>query len=223
MGRPKYLTWLHSFGFILAIAALVIGGFRNPAIGFPIAISILIVLEIPSPKPASKELLPMILGSIKRGGMRRGIFIREMFTLAVAYLAISNFASGVTTAGLSSSVLAAALVLSSVASEIEMRLDDSKDFDFNVNFERTRVREKMEQVIEGTYFSIFEISIDAPNHEITNAYYRLKGLFAPERFGREEVLDLHEQIKVIGSVLDETHEVLSDPTLRERYRQALQS
>ncbi len=121
MGRPKYLTWLHSLGFILAIAALVIGGLRNPAIGFPIAISILIALEIPSPKPASKELLPMILGSIQRGGMRRGIFIREMFTLAVAYLAISNFASGVMTAGLSSSVLAAALVLSSVASEIEVR------------------------------------------------------------------------------------------------------
>ena len=121
MGRPKYLTWLHSLGFILAIAALVIGGLRNPAIGFPITISILIALEIPSPKPASKELLPMILGSIKRGGMRRGIFIREMFTLAVAYLAISNFASGMTTAGLSSSVLAAALVLSSIASEIEVR------------------------------------------------------------------------------------------------------
>ena len=121
MGRPKYLTWLHSLGFILAIAALVIGGLHNPAIGFPIAISILIALEIPSPKPASKELLPMILGSIKRGGMRRGIFIRELFTLAVAYLAISNFASGMTTAGLSSSVLATALVLSCVASEVEVR------------------------------------------------------------------------------------------------------
>ncbi|MFC1965455.1 hypothetical protein ACFLWI_00675 [Chloroflexota bacterium] len=121
MGRPKYLTWLHGLGFILAIAALVIGGLHNPAIGFPIVISILIALEIPSPKPASKELLSMILGSIKRGGMRRGIFIREMFTLSVAYLAISNFASGMTTAGLSSSVLAAALVLSSVASEIEVR------------------------------------------------------------------------------------------------------
>ncbi len=41
MGRPKYLTWLHSLGFILAIAALVIGGLRNPAIGFPIAMHLL--------------------------------------------------------------------------------------------------------------------------------------------------------------------------------------
>ena len=82
MGRPKYLTWLHSLGFILAIAALIFGGLYNPAIDFPIAICILIALEIPSPKPASKELLPMILGSIKKSGMRRGIFIREMFTLA---------------------------------------------------------------------------------------------------------------------------------------------
>ena len=121
MIRPKYLLVIKSIGFILAIVALVIGGLRNPAIGFPVAISIVIALEIPSPKPASKELFPMILGSIKRGGVRRGIFIREMFTLAVAYLAISNFASGMTTAGLSSSVLAAAPVLSSVASEIEVR------------------------------------------------------------------------------------------------------
>jgi len=120
MGRPKYLTWLHSFGFILAISALFTGGLRNPAIGFPIAISILIALEIPSQKPASKELLPMVLGSIRRGGMRRGIFIRELFTLAVTYLAISNFTSGLMTAGLSSSMLASALVLSSVASEIEL-------------------------------------------------------------------------------------------------------
>ncbi|MFC1906573.1 hypothetical protein ACFLW8_00600 [Chloroflexota bacterium] len=121
MGRPRYLTWLHSIGFVLAITALVIGGLRNPAIGFPIAISILIALEVPSPKPASKELLPMILGSIRRGGMRRGIFIREMFALAVAYLAISNYASGMITAGFSNSVLAAALILSSAASEIETR------------------------------------------------------------------------------------------------------
>jgi len=121
MGRPKYLTWLQSIGFVLAIAALVIGGLHNPAIGFPIAISILIALEVPAPKPASKELLPMILGSIRRGGVRRGIFIREMFTMAVAYLAISNFASGMITAGFSSAVLAAALILSSAASEIEAR------------------------------------------------------------------------------------------------------
>jgi len=44
-----------------------------------------------------------------------------MFTLAVAYLAISNFASGMITAGFSSAVLAAALILSSAASEIEAR------------------------------------------------------------------------------------------------------
>ncbi len=119
MNRPKYMTWLHGTGLILAIAALVIGGLRNPAIGFPIAIAILIALEVPPPRPASKDILPMILGSIRRGGMKRGIFIRELFALAVAYLAISSFVSGMTTAGFSNSVLAAALILSSLASEIE--------------------------------------------------------------------------------------------------------
>ncbi|MFC2060331.1 hypothetical protein ACFLTZ_04480 [Chloroflexota bacterium] len=121
MGRPKYLAWLHSIGTVLSIGALIIGGLHNPAIGFPIVIAILIALEIPSsPKPTNKEILRMIYGSIRRGGIRRGIFIREMFAGAVIYSAISNFASGATTASLSNMLLAAALIISSIASEIEV-------------------------------------------------------------------------------------------------------
>ena len=119
MSRPKYLAWLHSIGVVLAIGALVIGGLRNPAIGFPIVIGILIALEVSPPKTTNKEILPMIYGSIRRGGIRRGIFIREMFAGAVTYSAISNFIFGTTTAGFSNVVLAAALIISSIASEIE--------------------------------------------------------------------------------------------------------
>ncbi len=119
MSRPKYLAWLQSIGVVLAIIALVIGGLRNPAIGFPIAIAIMIALEIPSPKPTNKEILRIICGSIRRGGIRRGIFIREMFAGALIYAAISSFVSGMTTAGFSNAVLAAALIISSIASEIE--------------------------------------------------------------------------------------------------------
>ena len=119
MSRPKYLAWLHGIGVILSIGALAIGGLHNPAIGFPIAIAILIALQIPSPKPTNKEILSIIYGSIRRGGIRRGIFITEMFTGAVAYLAISNFAFGMATAGFSNALLAAALIISSIASEID--------------------------------------------------------------------------------------------------------
>jgi hypothetical protein len=122
MGRPKYLAWIHSIGTILAIVALVIGGLRNPAIGFPIVIAILIALEISSSKPTNKEVLRIVYGSIRRGGIRRGIFIREMFAVAVTYSAISNFAFGMTTAGFSNAVLAAALIISSIASEFEAHM-----------------------------------------------------------------------------------------------------
>jgi len=120
MSRRKYLAWLHGIGVVLSIGALVIGGPHNPALGFPIVIAILIAMEIPSsPKPTNKEILTMIYGSIRRGGIRRGTFIRELFGGAVTYSAISNFAFGMITVGFSNAVLAAALIISSIASEIE--------------------------------------------------------------------------------------------------------
>ena len=120
MTSHKYLTWLHGTGVMLSVGALVIGGLHNPALGFPVVIAILISLEIPSsPKPADKGALSMIYGSIRRGGIRRGTFIREMFGVAVTYSAIINFTSGMTIAGFSNALLAAALIISSIASEIE--------------------------------------------------------------------------------------------------------
>lgn len=120
MGRPKYLGWVHGIGVVLSITALFIGGVYSPAIGFPIAVAVLIALEVPQPpKLTNKELLWTIYGSIKKGGIRRGLFIKEMFTVAVIYLAIGSFAFGMKTAGLSNAVLGTALVISSIASEIE--------------------------------------------------------------------------------------------------------
>ena len=119
MSRPKYIAWLHAIGAVLAVGALIVGGLRNPAIGFPIVIAILICLEIPSSPPAGKEILRRVYGSIRGGGIKRGIFIREMFAAAIIYSAISNFVFGMTTAGFSSAVLAAALIISSIAGEIE--------------------------------------------------------------------------------------------------------
>lgn len=127
MSRPKYLAWMHVVGAILSVVALFIGGLRSPAIGFPIAVAILLALDaLPPPTisqtagvPAYKSALRGMYGSIKEGGMRRGFFIKELFTGAVIILAIGSFRYGMRTAGLSNAVLGIALVISCIASEIE--------------------------------------------------------------------------------------------------------
>ena len=127
MRKPRYLGWMHGIGFVLSVVALIVGGLYNPAIGFPIAVAILIALEIPSsPELLSREILRIIYGSIIRGGMRRGIFIKEMFTFAAIYLAISSFAFDMVTAGLSNAILGVALVISCAASEIEAKAIKSR-------------------------------------------------------------------------------------------------
>ncbi|MFC1892980.1 hypothetical protein ACFLYR_02935 [Chloroflexota bacterium] len=97
MVKSKYIAWLHILGIVLCLGALGIGGLQNPAIGFPIVITILISLEVFSPKPTNTDILRTAYGSIRRGGIRRGIFIREMFAAALTFSAISNFALGMTT------------------------------------------------------------------------------------------------------------------------------
>ncbi len=116
--RPAYLAWLHGAAAAACVAALPVGGAGNPAIGFPIAIAVSIALEIPSaPKP--RKLLPIIHGSVRKGGMRRALFIREMFCLAVVYMAIANLLAGAIAPAISSFVIAAAMITSSAAGEVE--------------------------------------------------------------------------------------------------------
>lgn len=125
---------MHGVGAVLSVVALFIGGLHSPAIGFPIAVAILIALEVlPTNalvyKPVTtqslkvqqlfRNILREAYGSIKGGGIKRGIFIKELFTLAVIYLAIGSFVHGMRAAGLSNAVLGIALVISSTASEIE--------------------------------------------------------------------------------------------------------
>jgi len=118
--RPRYLSRLHGVGVILSVVALFIGGLQSPAIGFPIAVAVLIALEVfPPGVLAHKSALRGAYGSIKAGGIRRGIFIKEIFTVAVFYLAIGSFMYGMKAAGLSNAVLGVALLISDIASEIE--------------------------------------------------------------------------------------------------------
>ncbi len=120
--RPRYIPWMHGVGVFLSVAALIIGGLHNPAIGFPLAVIILIALEVPAPQSISdRKILRIIYGSIRGGGIRRGIFITEMFTAAVLLLAVRSFHFGMREAGLSNMVLGIGLAISCVASEIGAR------------------------------------------------------------------------------------------------------
>ena len=120
MIKPSHLNWMHGIGVILSIIAMIVGGYDNPAIGFPAVVAILIALEIPSsPKLPSKEILRIVYGNVKWGGIKRGIFIKELFAIAVIYLAVGSYMFEMKTVGLSNVILGAALVISSIASEIE--------------------------------------------------------------------------------------------------------
>lgn len=121
MSSINICKFLQAISLIFCIAALVIGGLTNPMIGFPIAIMIMIGLEIITPKMEipSEKVLKMAYGSIRSGGIRRGIFIREMFCSAIIIAFIWNFSQGRVTFSYIYGALAIALIISSISSEIE--------------------------------------------------------------------------------------------------------
>lgn len=116
--RPTYLAAIHGAGVIFAVAALFIRGLDSPAVGFPIAITILIGLSIPSsPKPADTNALQIIHGSILQGGIRQGVFIKGVFALALLYMGARIYIN--TGNGAANLMLGTALAVSAIASEIE--------------------------------------------------------------------------------------------------------
>lgn len=128
MRRSNYLTGVHVVAALLSVVAAVVGGIHSPAIGFPIAVAILLALDaFPLPFISTsigvllyKDALQKMYGSVKQGGIKRGIFIKELFTAAVGWLAIGSFLLGMRTVGISNTILFIALVVSCIASEIEV-------------------------------------------------------------------------------------------------------
>jgi len=128
MRRPNYLTGVHVVGALLSVVAAILGGIHSPAIGFPFAVAILLVLDaLPLPfisksigVLAHKDAVRKMYGSIRWGGIKRGFFIKVLFTGAVLWLAIRSFPLGMRTAGISNMVLFIALAISCVASTIEV-------------------------------------------------------------------------------------------------------
>jgi hypothetical protein len=85
---------------------------------------------------------------------------------------------------------------------------------------RARLEAKLEQVAEGSYFDLLEVSPRSSGYEIRKAYRRLRGAFAIERFAVAQLADLRGQAEMLLLVLDEAYEILRDSELREAYRAA---
>ncbi|MDJ0766751.1 MAG: DUF4388 domain-containing protein [Myxococcota bacterium] len=102
-----------------------------------------------------------------------------------------------------------------------VRTPDRASIEPGFRLERARVREKAEQVKEGSYFDLLEVPPGASGHEIRKAYKRLLGRFAFERFVVEELKDLQTEVRLILDVIDEAYEVLRNADLREMYRQSI--
>jgi hypothetical protein len=91
----------------------------------------------------------------------------------------------------------------------------------SARFAQNMVESKFEEVIEGTYFAILEVSPEALPHEIHSAYSRLKENFNPQKFLDSDMKELHSKLEIITSVIEEANEVLSDTEIKELYRSAL--
>jgi hypothetical protein len=87
--------------------------------------------------------------------------------------------------------------------------------------ERVRVENKIAQAEEGSYFDILEVSPNASEYDIEQAFGALAEQFDIERFTSPELADLRPQVELIRSMIDEAYEVLRKPELCEQYRRVV--
>jgi DNA-binding response OmpR family regulator len=87
--------------------------------------------------------------------------------------------------------------------------------------DRERVQAKRSQALEGDYFAVLGLEREASEYEVGRAFARLSGEFAPQRFAEPLRSELAEALSDIQEVLAEAHRVLSDATMRARYRSNL--
>ena len=112
---------MQGVSLVFCVMALVFGGLKNPMMGFPVAIMVMLILELSTPKIEypNKEALKMAYGSLIRGGIRRGIFIKEMFYAAILLAFVMSALKGNERFMLIYGALSLALTISTISSEIE--------------------------------------------------------------------------------------------------------
>jgi len=116
--RPT--VWLHLLGVSCGLLSLVIGDAVRHDTGIALAISVVALLGTrPLPTVDSPEKLDLVVGSVIDGGMRQGQFIKSFFSTAI--LASGIVQQLTATTGVPTLLLGAALGLSAIANEIEIR------------------------------------------------------------------------------------------------------
>ncbi len=87
----------------------------------------------------------------------------------------------------------------------------------------TGLREKLDEVRFADYFTILGFRLDEtlPASAVERQHRALRQRFEPSRFLAVADRALESQLDELHRGLDEAREVLSDPQLRERYRQAI--
>jgi hypothetical protein len=88
---------------------------------------------------------------------------------------------------------------------------------------RERVRARMQLVEDGDYFALLGVPRDATGYEVRRAFLELRRSFDPSRIAAADVVDLVDDVRKIGLVLEEAYEILKDAARRERYRRAIEA
>jgi hypothetical protein len=89
------------------------------------------------------------------------------------------------------------------------------------DLERAKVKVKILQANEGSYFDILEVSPDASEYDIDQAYEAIASQFDMTTFASPELADLQPQVELIRSMIEEAYEVLKNPGLCEQYRRVV--
>jgi hypothetical protein len=94
-----------------------------------------------------------------------------------------------------------------------------RSFDHKVDRERILSRHAIIQ--DADYFQVLGIPREASAAEVTRAYRRLSEEISPQQISAEVAVALAQELKIVRDVLDQAARVLTDETLRRRYREHL--
>jgi len=118
---PRKTVYLHLSGVGLCVLSIILNGPISHDTGVAIAIGTVTLLGIRSlPTVEQRDKLNLIIGSVIDGGMRQGQFIKSCFTIALLTSGlIQQFLNS--NSGVPTLLLGAALGISAVANEFEIR------------------------------------------------------------------------------------------------------
>lgn len=90
----------------------------------------------------------------------------------------------------------------------------------DVAVDRARLEQRIRLCQEADYFTLLGVSPEASTYEIRKAHEQIAHELSPGRLAAIDTTDLDARLADVRYVIDEALEVLTDPALREAYRQS---